>query len=378
MPNKLTLEDMKNLAKARNGKCLSKRYINFKLKLKWQCNKGHIWEAKPTSIKNRAWCPQCSGNVKKSINDMSRYAKNFGGKCLSKKYINNTEKLKWQCKKGHVWEELPRRVKYVNCCPFCRGVRFTIKDMEKLAKERKGRCLSKKYINMQSKLKWQCNKGHTWFAIPGAIKHSRTWCPHCVGRYITIKDMKILAEKRNGICLSKKYINNETKLKWKCDKGHTWMARPSSIKNGSWCPNCRKRISTIKDMQNLAALRKGKCLSKKYTNYATKLKWKCNKGHTWFATPANIKSSKWCPQCAGTAKKTIEEMHQLAKKMGGWCLSKEYINTKTHLKWKCYKNHIWFATPGHVLRGYWCQECRRKFLYGRTATTKKPRRKLLY
>ncbi len=36
--------------------------------------------------------------------------------------------------------------------------RKTINDMHELAKSKKGKCLSKIYLNAHSKLKWQCTK----------------------------------------------------------------------------------------------------------------------------------------------------------------------------------------------------------------------------
>jgi predicted RecB family nuclease len=57
---KLTIEDMKNLAKKRGGKCLSVKYINSTTKLKWQCKEGHEWEVAPTNIKSGTWCPWCA------------------------------------------------------------------------------------------------------------------------------------------------------------------------------------------------------------------------------------------------------------------------------------------------------------------------------
>ncbi|PKM92484.1 MAG: hypothetical protein CVU81_00175, partial [Euryarchaeota archaeon HGW-Euryarchaeota-1] len=44
-----------------------------------------------------------------------------------------------------------------------------------------------------------------------------------------------------GKCLSTKYINANTKLKWQCKEGHRWEAIPSSIKKGSWCPVCARK-----------------------------------------------------------------------------------------------------------------------------------------
>ena len=184
-----------------------------------------------------------------------------------------------------------------------------LKEMQDLAKYRGGKCLSIKYINSKTKLRWQFKEGHRWEATPGNIKRGQ-WCPNCYGNIkLTIEDMQKLAEKRGGACLSTVYKNNKTKLKWMCSEGHRWEARPDLVKNtGSWCPDCAGNIKkTIGDMQKLAKRRGGKCLSKKYVNVFTKLTWQCSEGHRWEAVPHSIERDHWCPYCAGVAKLNIKE-----------------------------------------------------------------------
>lgn len=55
---------------------------------------------------------------------------------------------------------------------------------------------------------------------------------------------------------------------------------------------------TIKDMQELAGFRGGKCLSTEYVEIKTKLKWRCAVGHEWLATTKLLKTGHWCPECA--------------------------------------------------------------------------------
>ncbi len=58
----------------------------------------------------------------------------------------------------------------------------------------------------------------------------------------SIKDMRDLAAKRDGDCLSKKYLGQRTKLRWKCSDGHIWNAVPDNLLYGNrWCPKCAKR-----------------------------------------------------------------------------------------------------------------------------------------
>lgn len=125
---------------------------------------------------------------------------------------------------------------------------LTIKDMKELAKKRGGKCLSKKYVNAHTKLLWQCKKKHCWYAVPDGMKRRNKWCPYCAGNARqTIEDMRRLAKSRGGKCLSKEYLGNHKKLLWKCKEGHLWKAIPNNIVRGSWCPKCAnnaKRISS--------------------------------------------------------------------------------------------------------------------------------------
>jgi len=53
-----------------------------------------------------------------------------------------------------------------------------------------------------------------------------------------IEDIYLIAKKRDGLCLSTTYSNNNTKLQWQCKKGHIWYATLGHINQGSWCPIC--------------------------------------------------------------------------------------------------------------------------------------------
>ena len=53
---------MKQLAMKKNGKCLSKEYVNNRTKLTWQCKESHKWKAVPDAISRGTWCPTCYKN----------------------------------------------------------------------------------------------------------------------------------------------------------------------------------------------------------------------------------------------------------------------------------------------------------------------------
>ncbi len=96
-----------------------------------------------------------------------------------------------------------------------------------------------------------------------------------------LEEMCRLAESRGGACLSDNFVDNKTKLRWRCNEGHEWNAIPSSVQRGTWCEICAKRrvgrqkAHAIEMMHKIAAERGGECLSTIYKNNLTELRWRC-------------------------------------------------------------------------------------------------------
>ena len=122
---------------------------------------------------------------------MQRIAQSRGGTFLSTEFLGEGYKHRWKCKEGHEWEARPRDIKFhKSWCPTCgaarrgRKRRLGIEQMRALARERGGRCLSRIYVNTQTKLRWRCKNGHEWEAAPGNVKHNASWCPKCRGNRV--------------------------------------------------------------------------------------------------------------------------------------------------------------------------------------------------
>jgi hypothetical protein len=82
-----------------------------------------------------------------------------------------------------------------------------------------------------------------WDAIPASIRKG-SWCPYCVHNHkLKLEEMQQIARQRGGKCISKKYINNRTALVWECRRRHRWKALLSNVnrgpqKSGTWCLKC--------------------------------------------------------------------------------------------------------------------------------------------
>ncbi len=439
---RLSIKDMKTLADEHGGSCLSTVYVNARSKLIWQCAKGHQWEATAGTVTSGHWCPTCGGTEKLSIEEIRQIAESRGGKCLSQRYINVHTKLLWCCAEGHRWEATPEKIKMGRWCPGCStglGERICRAFFEQLFEDKfpksyppwlgnergnqmelDGFCealslafehhgeqhFSTKthFITSYDRLRQRqdddslkrslcIRHGVALIEIPevpsrlpveelrnyirlecqkkkirvptdfDSIKVNLKVAYATSGSRQVMNELQTLARERNGKCLSESYVSDSTKMHWQCAKGHQWMATPNNIKHGKWCPKCggSERL-TIEDMRKCAEERCGICLSDTYTNNRTKLRWQCAKGHQWEATADNIRSGHWCPTCGLERRSVgrrldIQEMRDIAQERGGRCLSVNYKNARSKLIWVCAKNHQWEATPDKVKRGTWCPYC---------------------
>ncbi len=194
------------------------------------------------------WCPKCTHEKRRAdsrkytIEDLRRHAKKRGGKMLSSSYINIVTPVKWECAEGHQWMGQPISVIDRNSwCRKCSGQRIPISVFHAIAKEHGGKLLSKKYINSKTHLEWECKRGHRWIAQPHSIKAGK-WCKECLK--LPIEKFQKIAEERGGKLISKKYINTYTRLQWMCAEEHKWTTTPAVILRGSWCPSCADSRNT--------------------------------------------------------------------------------------------------------------------------------------
>jgi hypothetical protein len=178
----------KALALSKGGRCHSTAYRSWAAHMEWECAQGHRWTASPGPIKGRGvWCPHCAHKAPLDLEEMHRTAARSGGKCLAQVYLGNHVKLIWQCEKGHLWEAAPSHIRSGRWCPHrnCRYAKMAAKergDVDELyaiAKLRGGEYLSKNYKNRSTPVKWRCSEGHTWMAAVSNVKFCGTWCPKC-------------------------------------------------------------------------------------------------------------------------------------------------------------------------------------------------------
>lgn len=166
-------------------------------------------------------------------------------------------------------------------------------------------------------------------------------------------------------CLETSYVSTGFPMKWEClTDGCIWTTKFSHIINkGSRCPDCHKRSRNTTEQFNINfckayAIEHGfECLSTEYKNNATPMKWKCSEGHEWDKKFYCIYFSE--TRCRKCRKYTIEECKAYADKHGFECLSNKYVGVNSKLTWKCQYDHEWEATFSKVKdRKHRCKKCK--------------------
>lgn len=194
-----------------------------------------------------------------------------------------------------------------------------LEELNNIAEQRGGKCLSNIYLGVDKKHIFQCSEGHIWEAIPANIKSKRkSWCPTCKSNRIgdsnrkySLTDMQNIADKKSGKFLSSTFKSVNYKYIWQCEVGHQWNAAPVDILRGRWCKVCSisNKKDSIFEMQRLAESKNGLCISTEYVNSQTKLVWQCEHGHQWEAKPNSVRhNNSWCPYCSGRKKRAANRV----------------------------------------------------------------------
>lgn len=316
----LSIDDANKYALKMGGKCLSKSYNANALR--WQCKNKHKWSSNLSSmINNSSWCKMCVRISRRlSYDDIVSVAKGHGGKCLSSGALVSRSIANWECKNGHRWSARVNDVRQGTWCKVCstESSKIGIKKLQKIARVRGGRCISKDYIKNSSKVSWECEFKHKWAASPSSVINN-TWCPYCA-RYFSHDEVLKYINNVGGTLaeIPDGYISRNTIISYTCNCGCKISKKFRSIKEGYDCRECAydKQRLTIDDMQVIAKNNNGKCLSSTYINTGTKLLWECEKLHQWHARPADIKSGGWCPHCPN---KTQASLTKIIKKIFNNC-----------------------------------------------------------
>jgi len=226
------------------GRLIPGRYMGSRLTHEVECAQGHRFWNSPSNIMRGQWCPYCKGLAPKTIEEIRQFAESLGWKLLSKEYVNNRQKLVWQCDKGHIFQATWANIQHRRRCPLCSNSRpYTIDEMKQIASEHDGECLSEECTTGRSRVNMRCKEGHEWHPRAEVIRRGH-WCRKCRAKEAGIRSrieesvVKQLVEERGGSVLSIVHEGGKKYVLYRCQEGHLNKGLYTNLKKGTWCDRC--------------------------------------------------------------------------------------------------------------------------------------------
>lgn len=331
---KLTLEQMQTTALLKNGKCLSKEYINSSTHLEWECSLGHRWFSKYNDIQQGKWCRICgierrASLTRKTIDDAKNLALSRKGKCLSTFYKNSITLLDWSCEYNHVFKKRYGSVSVGEWCPVCSKFNHL---SENICREIFKKIFKAKFPTI--KPHWLKNTNNNLMELDGYNEELQIAFEYQGEQHYQLKSNfwnnavdlikrqdsdKLKAElcKENEIKLFIiKYDIPYEQIPQEVKKQAIELKINTDLYNFEVDVNKLKFIhpNKIKEAKALAKKKNGKCLSKQYLGAKINLKWECIEGHIWEASLRTIKRGSWCRKCVDFNKQKFESI-AIAKRL---------------------------------------------------------------
>lgn len=200
--------------------------------------------------------------------------------------------------------------------------KYSIEDCVKIANEKNFKFLSKEFINASTKYMWQCDDPeHPPFYKSLTQINRGQGCRKCryikvakklrgknqkTGQVVDENFIKRFVHDKGGEVLDMNYINKKSKITIKCENGHVFSPSWDSLYHqNTWCGRCAQLVKTLDDCREEAKKWGGECLSTEYINSTTNLRWKCNNGHIFEKTPELVHTGAWCPYCTSSVGERI-------------------------------------------------------------------------
>ncbi len=372
------------VSQSHGGELLTPAYTGNKVPMRWRCSEGHEWNASFGTVVGRgAWCGRCRGSQREAHEQLAKaqeIAASKNGRCLDAGYLSNSEKMLWQCERGHRWRATFYSVVQAGSwCPTCsaglkeRLVRHTLEILfgvpfKKhrpgwLQNPATGRLMELDGLNPELRLAFEYQgQQHYRVVLPFKMDAARLESSQ-------LRDeQKRLLCKEHGIALLEipysveseklpEWISNAIVSMPESERLTQRMGDWRSVHPTEWLASDSYSIEAL---AAFAKEKNGRCLSTTYVGVKEKYRWRCVNGHEWDATWDSLKNQdSWCPVCCGNViPNALLDLQKIAESRGGRLVSTDFLGMQKKHQWRCSLGHEWEAKPSHVKHAEsWCPIC---------------------
>lgn len=271
------------------------KYVSNVSKIRCQCKLcGKIWDTTPKQLlQDKQKCPYCQNATRQLTHEeyVSRVKANnphYDKFVFLSEYKNMMTPIKLSCKQcGHVWQTKPYDLASRGLdCPCCSGNATATREMflKKFASKNShfGEIeVCSEYKGAAQRIDCKCKVcGHKWSPLATSLVQG-SGCPECAKKRIAKSNVKFLIKGREnnpamtpltneefltklkeknphyeGFDVISPYLTSKDRVKCKCKKcGKIWETLPTSLLNGSGCPECAHTSTSFMEQFVFRALK---------------------------------------------------------------------------------------------------------------------------
>lgn len=368
-PNKLSLDDVKDLCNKNDGILLSDTYISNRYTIGVMDLNGYKYETTMQTLQRGSLGKKFKSDSKYIMHNIKKYIElnHLNVDVIDEVYVNNSTKMRFRCGCGEMFETT--WANFTNgktTCNECSNItKWNLDTVREYVKEKTG-CdvVSDEYINNETKFSVRCHCGDIFETVLHQIQRGRNECPKCAKKHIVNPRKKTYDEayeifSQSGLeLLDKEYRGYNIRHKCVNKDGYYIYTNLYSILsgrgysvfgNGNPCTteNVVRWLTINEPSYSL--------LSDSVENCRDKLRFKCDKGHIYKVHWTNFLMGRRCPKCRNeriskALSNDINTFKQYVLEVTNGeyeCISDEYINAGTKVRFvhkECGREFE--ATPG--------------------------------
>lgn len=213
------------------------------------------------------------------------------------------------------------------------------------------------FVSSKGHATLRCSDGHEWRAyMGGVLKKNGTGCPHCAGvARLTLDEIDRRLTPR-GITRMCENTRTKGESRFRCAHGHEWATVLSAVLQGNGCPACSSTRPLTTDEVADRIKHRGISVLDQVVSCNHRVRFKCDKGHVWHAKPGNVLDGKGCPHCYREGWVTTQSLNERIAHRGLRAYG-EVSNVNTRVDFECQCGYRWNTVVASVLRGTGCANC---------------------
>jgi hypothetical protein len=297
-------------------------YVNGKSKIRVICPSEHEYYTSYSNFKSGCRCSKCSGNAKKTIEEVREVCSKNGFILLSSEYLNYKSPLRCECSFGHVVNISYSNIVSGNGCDVCRLLdKKPDFNTVKHEFEVRGFSLLQDYCDtVRDQIQCICPNGHKTTMCFDKLKHG-SMCKVCYNesQKLKLEEVKKTFLEEGYVVEQDYYINSDEPIRCVCPKGHHTSIRYNLFKSlGNRCGICFKENQKL-DIQYVREYLStyGYILNQDYFDGVDKLTdCVCPNGHEISIRFSGFKRGKRCGKCHPSRSKPEIEVCSFVESLG--------------------------------------------------------------